>query len=134
MKASSTNAVKAMVGFTIGALATLVLATAANAQEPRCRAKYRFIWGQHSEGWFAAPTGSPCRVNLRMGGVSTISSAQIIERPHSGTAVTGADGTIRFQPNSGFTGKDSMTVRYKGTGREVGASQEATVTFSITVF
>jgi hypothetical protein len=69
-----------------------------------------------------------------MGGLSTISSAQITERPRNGTAVTGNDGTIRFQPKSGFTGNDSITVRYTGTGREVGVPKEATVTFTIMVF
>jgi hypothetical protein len=34
---------------------------------------------------------------------ATISTAQIIERPQSGTAA--ADGTTRFQPNADFTGK-----------------------------
>ncbi len=134
MKANSANALRTMLSLAIGALATFVLAAAADAQEPRCRAKYRFIWGQHSEGWFAAPAGSACRVNLRMGGLSTISSAQITERPRNGTAVTGNDGTIRFQPKSGFTGNDSITVRYTGTGREVGVPKEATVTFTIMVF
>ena len=87
-----------------------------------------------------------------MGGFSTLSLAQIIEPPHSGTAATGNDGTIRFQPKTGFTGNDSMTVRYTGTGGggggggwgrragveggglKVGVPRQATVSFSITVY
>jgi hypothetical protein len=133
MKSSCMNA--AAVGFAIGALATLILATAADAQEPPCKAKFGFRWGQHREGFFAARAGSPCRVTLRMLGRSTISSAEIIERPHSGTALPGVDGTIRFQPNAGFAGKDTMTVRYRGTRQGSGDElRESTVTFSITVF
>jgi hypothetical protein len=108
--------------------------------EPPCNAGYSFHWGQHSEGWIAARAGSPCRVRIGVSGTATISSAQIIEGPHSGTAETGDDGSIRFQPNAGFTGKDTMTVRYRGTGPTAGdvpdwrTILQATVTLSITVF
>jgi hypothetical protein len=73
-------------------------------------------------------------VNLRMNRLATLASAQIIESPKNGTATTGNDGTIRFQPKSGFTGNDSMTVRYRGTSQGTGSPKEATVTFAITVY
>src|SRR5215472_1944123 len=62
------------------------------------------------------------------GGFSTLSSAQIVERPHHGTSVTSSDGMIHFRTNSGFIGKDYMTVRYKGTCRKgPGVRQQATM-------
>jgi hypothetical protein len=112
-----------------------VLATAADAPVARCREQFDFRWGQHSEGWFSTRVGSPCRLTVSMLGQAIISSAEIIDGPHSGTAAPAADGSVRFQPNAGFTGKDTMTVRYRGTGG--GAARvlrQATVTYSITVF
>jgi hypothetical protein len=128
---------KNMVGFTVGALVTLLLATAADAdvQDRVCPApKFGFRWGQHSQGVFGVRAGTPCRLVLFMRNYATISSAQIIERPHDVTAVPRADGNIYISPKPGFTGKDSMTVRYTGTGREIGVTKEAFVTFSIDVF
>jgi hypothetical protein len=127
---------KTIVGFTVGALAAL-LATAADAdvQDRVCPApKYRLLWGQHSQGVFGVRTGTPCRVVLFTRGYRTISSAEIVERPHNGTAAPRADGNIYFYPKPGFTGKDSMAVRFMGTGREVGVRRQGTVTFSIDVF
>jgi hypothetical protein len=127
---------KAMGGFVNAALATLVLATAADAQERPCSARWRISWEHHMEGRFAARAGSACRVRYTVGtfsNVTTISSAEIIERPRNGAAVTGNDGSIRYQPKPGFTGKDSMTVRYTGI-RDNRVKLEGTVTFSIDVF
>jgi hypothetical protein len=47
-------------------------------------------------------------------------SAEIIEPPHNGTAVLGADGRIYYSPRPGFTGRDFMRVQraacnYSGT-------------------
>jgi hypothetical protein len=127
---------KTMGGFTIGALATLVLAAAVDAQEQRCRAQWRISWEHHFQGWFAAPAGSACRVLYILdtnSAVTTISSAQIVEGPRNGAAETGNDGSIRYEPKPGFTGKDSMTVRYTGS-RNDAVPVEGTVTFSIDVF
>jgi hypothetical protein len=114
------------------------LATAADLPVPRCREQFRFsfFWEQQrANGWFSTRAGSPCRLTVSMLGRATISSAEIIEGPHNGTAVPAADGSIRFQPKTGFTGKDTMTVRYRGTGNELAAVlRQATVTFAITVF
>ena len=112
-----------------GSIIPLIFDSTAIAQERSCGAKYRFTWGQQSQGLFSTKVGTACRVNLLMYGTATVSSAQIIKGPENGTAATGNDGTIRFQPKPGFTGADSMTVRYKGAG-----SKEATVTFAITVY
>jgi Bacterial Ig domain len=134
MKSIQSPAVNVARCVVTGLLLTLITDAAAFGQEPRCRAKYRFIWEQHSQGMFSTKADTTCRVNLRMGGLATLASARIIEGPKSGVATTGNDGTIRFQPKSGFTGSDSMTVRYTGTRRGIGALQEATVTFAITVY
>ena len=117
-----------------GLLLTLITDAAAFGQEQRCRAKYGFIWEQHSQGIFSTKADTTCRVNLRMNRLATLASAQIIESPKNGTATTGNDGTIRFQPKSGFTGNDSMTVRYRGTSQGTGSPKEATVTFAITIY
>jgi hypothetical protein len=127
---------KTMGGFTIGALATLVLAAAVDAQEQRCRAQWRISWEHHFQGWFAAPAGSACRVLYILdtnSAVTMISSAQIVESPRNGAAETGNDGSVRYEPKPGFTGKDSMTVRYTGS-RNDAVPVEGTVTFSIDVF
>jgi hypothetical protein len=126
---------KTRVGL-IMALATLVLATAADAQERPCTARWRISWEHHFQGWFAARAGSACRVRYTVGtfsNITTISSPQIIEQPRNGAAVTGNDGSIRYQPKPGFTGKDSMTVRYTGI-RDNRVKLEGTVTFSIDVY
>jgi Bacterial Ig domain len=117
-----------------GLLLALITDAAAFGQESRCRARYRFIWGQNSQGIFSTQANTTCRVNLRMRGLATLASARIIEGPKNGTAATSNDGTIRFQPKSGFTGSDSMTVRYTGTSRGIGEPKKATVTFAITVY
>ncbi len=66
MKINCANTFKAMVGFTIGTLATLISATAADAEDQRCRFLLNggFIrWGwQDQQGWFSVPAGSPCHV------------------------------------------------------------------------
>ena len=125
---------RVVVSFVIaGAVISLVLDGSAAAQERSCAAKYSFRWGQQSQGLFSTKAGISCRVSLLMFGNSTISSAQIIQGPGNGTAVASSNGTIRFQPKPGFTGTDSMTVRYGGTGA-AGVQREATVTFVITVY
>jgi hypothetical protein len=67
-----------------------------------------------------------------MHGRSTISSVQVIRGPNNGTASLAGPAAIRFQPRPGFTGHDSMVVRYSGTGA-AGRPAEATVTFAIIV-
>jgi hypothetical protein len=125
---------RATISFLIvGLIVPSMLDSSAIAQEQSCAAKYRFIWGQQSQGLFSTKVDTPCRVRLRMFGTATISSAQIVERPRSGVAAAGSEGTIRFQPKPGFVGTDSITVRYRGTG-SAGAPEEATVTFAITVY
>jgi len=100
---------KTIVGFTMG-LATLVFATAADAQDRRC----------FGRGISGVPAGTPCvfgpsRPRAPLGfewrGMM-LYSTEIIERPHNGTAVLRADGGTYYNPKPGFTGKDSMTVRY----------------------
>ena len=128
---------RATISFVIvGLIVPFILDSNATAQEQSCAAKYRFIWGQQSQGLFSTSVGTPCRVRLRMLGTSTISLAQIVEGPRNGVAAAGSEGTIRFQPKPGFVGTDSMTVRYRGT-RGIGSPgvpEEATVTFAITVY
>ena len=136
---------KTKVGFAMGALATLVLATAAYAdvQDRVCFSpKYHVSWGQHRQGMFGVRSGMPCRVVLMVGPdggfigpYATISSAEIIHPPQNLKAVPRADGNIYVWPQPGFTGKDSMIVRYTGTGRgTIGRTREGFVTFSIDVF
>ncbi len=70
MRANLGNAVKIMVSFAIGALVALVLATAADAQDQRCRFKLNggFIrWGLQDptrmvrgSGWIAVPRARTC--------------------------------------------------------------------------
>jgi hypothetical protein len=152
---------KTLVGFTVGALATLVLATAADAfdggagidqggntledisaphQVPDrgCAFRYTLFFGQNNPGNITAHAGKLCRVNFttgprsgRQSGFDAIFSVLITERPRNGTAVIDGQKAIRFQPKLGFTGKDSMTVRYKGNGQ--GQPRETTVTFAIDV-
>jgi hypothetical protein len=120
-----------VVGVTMGFVVNA--GSVVTAQERSCAAKYKFNWGQQTQGLFSTRAEAPCRVGLLMSGNSTISSAQIVEGPRNGVAAAGSDGTIRFQPKSGFVGADSMTVRYKGTGA-ARVPREATVTFAITVY
>jgi hypothetical protein len=114
------------IAFTM-ALATLVLATAADAdaQDRRCKGPGRG-WGTIS-----VSAGTPCVFG--MGGQSALTyaafiqsvrslgmmlySTEIIERPHNGTAVFQAGsygGTIYYSPKPGFTGRDSIRVRFTG--------------------
>jgi hypothetical protein len=82
------------------ALAMLVFATAADADVYRCFQPRGRIIGVRA--------GTPCKF-IPSG---LIISPAIIERPHNVAAVLRADGGIYFYPKPGFTGKDSMTVRY----------------------
>jgi hypothetical protein len=109
------NDMKTVVGFTMAALATLVLATAADAdaQNRRCDARGPLI---------SVRAGATCVFSppiIRGGGYS-YHSTEIIETPHEGTAVLRTDGRIYYSPRPGFTGRDSMKVQraacnYSGT-------------------
>jgi hypothetical protein len=115
---------KTIAAFTM-ALATLVLATAAdaNVQDRRCKGPAR--------GWgiISVPAGTPCVFGT--GGQSLLTyaafiqgarslgmmlySTEIIERPHNGTAILSSyGGTIHYSPKPGFTGRDSIKVRSTG--------------------
>jgi hypothetical protein len=130
---------KTMIGFTTGALATLVLATAAYAdvQDQLCYWSpwNRISWGgRHVQGTFGVRAGRPCRVPNLTGlrhSLMTVIKAEIVEPPHNGTAVARNDGDIYFYPKSGFTGKDSMTVRY--VSRRIRPTH-GFVTYAIDVF
>jgi hypothetical protein len=88
------NEMKTVVGLTM-ALATLVLATAADAA---CLAA----------AWAGKPSIlHPC-AGKRGAYVKVLA---IIERPHNGTAVLRPDGRIYYSPKPGFTGQDPMTLR-----------------------
>jgi hypothetical protein len=100
----------------------------ADAQE-RCFARYRFSWGQQVHGSIGATSGTACRVALSMR-LGPIASAEIVQRPSSGTAsIAGTYGVV-YRSNPGFKGSDSMVVRYRG-GRTGNA--QATVNFAISV-
>jgi hypothetical protein len=91
---------KTMAAFTM-ALATLVLATAAdaNVQDRRCY--------QRVSSLISVRAGTPCAfVPLRWGGFLHLTG--IIEPPHNGTAVLRADGSVFYSPKPGFTGRDGM--------------------------
>jgi hypothetical protein len=86
---------KTIAAFTM-ALATLVLATAADAdaQGQRC---------QMGRNGIGVRAGTPC--------VFGKSYLEIVEPPHNGTAVLRADGSIIYSPKPGFTGRDGMRVQ-----------------------
>jgi hypothetical protein len=95
---------KTIAAFTM-ALATLVLATAADAdvQDRRCKggmARYR--------GLISVRAGTPCLI-LPVYGMGHFT--EIVEPPHEGTAVLRADGSIYYSPKPGFTGTDRLRVR-----------------------
>jgi hypothetical protein len=89
------NEMKTIAAFTM-ALATLVLATAADAdvQDRRCKG------GKNGIGVRA---GTPCLIRESP-------HSEIIEPSHNGTAVLRADGSIYYSPKPGFTGTDGMRV------------------------
>jgi hypothetical protein len=99
---------KTIVGFTMAALATLVLATAADAdvQGQRCNPQ---TWGRGAGGVIGVRAGTPCVILPTFGwrGYAT----ETIEPPHNGTAVLRADGSIYYSPKPGFTGRDHIRVR-----------------------
>jgi hypothetical protein len=96
---------KTIVAFTM-ALATLVLATAADAdaQDQRCQRRGKI------PGIISVRAGTPCvfRPGWPLYGFYP---TEIIELPHNGTAVVRADGGIYYSPRPGFTGRDGMRVR-----------------------
>jgi hypothetical protein len=94
---------KTVVAFTMAALATLVLATAADAdvQDRQC---------QRGRG-IGVRAETPCVIRPLSYWVPWARPVEIIERPHNGTAVLRADGSIYYSPKPGFTGRDSIRVR-----------------------
>jgi hypothetical protein len=122
---------KTVMGFTM-ALATLVLATAADAdvQGQRCQMRGKI------PGIISVRAGTPCVFGpfgpsalspaaFSIQGVSPwkgmmLHSTEIVEPPHEGTAVLRTDGSIYYSPKPGFTGRDSVRVQrtacnYSGT-------------------
>jgi hypothetical protein len=89
------------MAFTTAALATLVLAAAADAdvRDRGCRL---------IKGGFGVRAGTPCLIPMGMPGFST----EIIKPPHHGTAVVHANGSVYYSPEPGFTGRDDMGVRH----------------------
>jgi hypothetical protein len=101
---------KTMVAFSM-ALATLVLATAAdaNVQGERCL---------HRGYAISVRAGTPCvfgpLLRSRSRGLYSwggLHPTEIIERPHNGTAVLRADGSVYYSPKPGFSGRDGLRVR-----------------------
>jgi hypothetical protein len=122
---------KTMVAFSM-ALATLVLATGAdaNVQDQRCLRSDRH--GGHGEVYVRA--GTPCTFRgVNPGGIAMILATEIIEPPHNGTAVARADGGIIFYPKAGFTGRDSVRARFT-MNRFPNGTRTLSRAFSINVF
>ena len=117
------------VGALTFAIGALVWADSAALAQERCMSNYRFRWGQQVQGSIGARTGVACRVPLNML-LGPISSAEVIQRPSSGTASIAGPYGVVYRSNVGFKGSDSMVVRYRGgqTG-----TRQATVTFAISV-
>jgi hypothetical protein len=88
------NEMKTMVAFTM-VLGTLVLATAADAA---CTGA---VWAGKSRILYVCSGKSGLYDKV----------LAIVGRPHNGTAVLRADGSIYYSPRPGFTGQDPMTVR-----------------------
>jgi hypothetical protein len=142
---------KTIVGFTVGALATLALTTAADAQVDqaaqamqgggtRCFFHYTLFFGLNNTGNVSARAGTPCIVWFKIGphsglqersGFDAITSVVVTQRPRNGAARVSYYKFVIFQPKPGFTGKDSMTVHYTGHGQ--GQPRETTVAFAIDV-
>jgi hypothetical protein len=97
---------KTIAAFTMAALATLVLATAAAAdvKDRQCQRGRGVVWVRD---------GTPCVFRAHFL-YPPQPPAEIIEPPHNGTAVLRADGSIYYSPKPGFTGGDSMRVRLNG--------------------
>jgi hypothetical protein len=97
---------KTIVAFTMAALATLILATAADAdaQDQQCQR----IRGRNG-GLISVRVGTPCEILPFYGwrGYAT----EIIKPPRNGTALLRADGSIIYSPKPGFIGRDGMRVR-----------------------
>jgi len=110
--------------------ATLLAVTAALAQEQGCNARYRFSWGQQSQGYLNIRSGMPCRIQIRMGPRSTISEVKVVSAPSNVSAST-SGGAVRVQARAGFKGQDSMSLQYVGTGPN--GPGQATVNFAINV-
>jgi hypothetical protein len=85
---------KTMLAFTM-ALATLVLVTAADAQDRQC---------QMGRNGIGVRAGTPCVI----GPLRRFHPTEIIKPPHNGTAVLRADGSIYYSPKPGFTGRDGI--------------------------
>jgi hypothetical protein len=119
---------KTMVAFTM-ALTTLVLATAADAQDRRCQQG-----GRSGHSVIGVRAGTPCTfMGVGAGGIGMILSTEITESPHNGTAVGRADGGIIFYPKPGFTGRDSVRARFTVNSFPNG-TRTVSRAFSINVF
>jgi hypothetical protein len=93
---------KTRMAFIMAALATPVLATAADAgaQDRRCQMRGK------SPRVISVRAGTPC-----VFGLFGLHYSEIIDPPHNGTAVLRSDGRVYYSPRPGFTGRDGMTVR-----------------------
>ena len=103
----------------------------ASAQEAACRANYHFMWGQDSQGSISNDGAAACRLQIRLGGRSSMSSVEIVKQPSNGTASPAGASSLVFKPKPGFKGSDSMVVRFSGTGPS--GPGTSTVTFALTV-
>jgi hypothetical protein len=115
----------------IASLAVLNL-TAARAEEPMCNASFWFRWGQEVSGTLDARSGTPCRILTGTSGNTVYVGSQVVTQPRHGRASPLGAASIRYQPRAGFTGQDSMTIRF--FGERQGRRNQATVNLKITVY
>jgi hypothetical protein len=116
---------KTIVAFTM-ALATLILATAADAdaQDQQCQRGRGVVWVR---------AGTPCVFRPTTFRPTTQRPTEIIEPPHNGTAVLHADGSIYYSPKPGFTGGDSMSVRFTFGGAAAPLTSPFRILFRISL-
>ena len=109
-----------------------IAGSGALAEDPMCMGGFGVLVGREANGLLSTRAGTACRMAIRVNGNQTLSSVVIVRAPRHGNA-SGSGATFRYQPRAGFTGQDSMTVRFVGVSGVSGKSIQGTVNFRIDV-
>lgn len=125
------------LSFAVLSLATLASLSQARAQQPMIDCIARFhtttMMTEAAPGSLAAWKDRPCKVSVYMNGIGGRAPGQIkgirfVERPRYAKVSVKSAGSFVILPDKGFTGKDSMVVRFLHPG-----GKSALVRFAITV-
>jgi hypothetical protein len=115
------------------ALCLQAASTAVLAGEPACIARYTFKKDQHREGVLETRPGKACTSRIYTSGDTTLRSIQVVQSPKNASVTMLGPSSYRFKPRSGFSGEDTMVLRFNMTSGAAAKPSAGTVLVRISI-